>query len=187
MTWPTLLMNWILAGDIWTLFALSFLESFISPILPDILLIPLAISDPSRAIEFAIVCIVGNILGGYVGYAIGYFVGPRALQRFIPEKHQDTFKGLAVKRGVWAIYIASILPIPFKIVSISAGVMRVPLLSFTIAAILGRTKRFLPIGIVLHFYGPDILILWETYTSELMWVAGLLCIFLGGWFWWRRA
>jgi len=170
------IIRWVEAGDIWVLVFISFIESFISPILPDILLIPLSIAHPERAIEFALICIGSNILGGYVGYGIGYWVGPPAMNRFVPEKHQITLKNLALKRGTWAIFIASILPIPFKIVSISAGVMRIPLLTFTLAAILGRTKRFLPIGIILYFYGPEILRLWASYTAEIAWTLAIFAV-----------
>lgn len=180
------IFSWIEAGDVWVLIFISFIESFISPILPDILLIPLSIAHPDRAIEFALICIAANIAGGYIGYAIGYWVGPPAMHRFVPPRHQETLKSLAVRRGGWAIFVAAILPIPFKIVSISAGVMRVPLRIFTIAAILGRTKRFLPIGIILHFFGPEILLLWDSYTPEIMWTLAIIVALLLVWYYWFR-
>ena len=183
----TPIFEWIKTGDIWMLAFISFSESFISPILPDVLLIPLSLAHPERAIEFALICTGANILGGYIGYGIGYWIGPPAMHRFVSKKYQARLKELAFKRGGWAIFFAAILPIPFKIVSISAGAMRVPLKIFTIAAIFGRAKRFLPIGIILHFWGPEILELWNAYTAELAW--GFLALALIGIlaYWVRRS
>lgn len=184
--WFSSIITWIQTGDVWVLAFISFIESFISPILPDILLIPLSLAHPDKALYFAFICIAANIAGGYIGYGIGYFIGPPAFNKFVPKKHQEQIKSLAVRRGIWAVFIASILPIPFKIVAISAGVMRLPLGLFTLAAVVGRTKRFLPIGIILHFYGPEILFLWEAYTAEFAWS---IVIFLGLfllWYWLRK-
>lgn len=167
------------------LFMISFLESFISPILPDVLLIPLAIANPEKAIWFAGICIVGNILGGYVGYGIGYKMGPPAMRKWIPETYQIRLKDLALRRGAWAVFIASILPIPFKIVAVFAGVVRLPIGLFTLAAILGRTKRFLPIGIILYYFGPELLFIWEAYTPEILWTLLVLFV-LGVFIYWMR-
>lgn len=184
--WFNSIIGWVQAGDIWMLAFISFIESFISPILPDILLIPLSLAHPEKALFYALICIGANIVGGYIGYGIGFLIGPPAFNKFVPQKHQEQIKSLAVRRGVWAVFIASILPIPFKIVAISAGAMRLPLGLFTLAAVLGRTKRFLPIGIILHFYGPDILYLWDAYTAEFAWsVAIFLCLGIL-WYWFRK-
>lgn len=180
------IISWIESGDVWVLAFISFIESFISPILPDILLVPLSLKYPERAIEFAVICIVANIVGGYIGYGIGYYFGPPAMHKFVPPRHQATLKGLVTRKGAWAIFIASILPIPFKIISISAGAMRVPLKIFTVAAILGRTKRFLPIGIILHFFGEDILLLWDAYSSDITWTVIVIVLVGALWYWLRR-
>ena len=98
------------------LFVIALAESVsvFSPILPDLLLIPLAIANPQNAIYYGLVATVASILGGLIGYAIGKMCGLRVIKRFIPLHYIDQMRLLADKYGVWAIYIGALLPIPTK-------------------------------------------------------------------------
>lgn len=71
------------------LFVIALAESVFSPILPDLLLIPLAIANPQNAIYYGMVATVASILGGLIGYAIGKMCGPRVIKRFIPLHYID--------------------------------------------------------------------------------------------------
>ena len=58
---------------VWALAVVSFVESSVFPIPPDVLLIPMILADRRRAWYYALVCTVASVAGGFLGYAIGYF------------------------------------------------------------------------------------------------------------------
>ena len=150
------------------LFTVSFIESFISPILPDLLLIPMALSAPEQAIYYSIVATAASVLGGIIGYFIGNRLGLPVLQKYAPAKHVDRIHNWLDKYGGWAIFFAAMAPIPYKFVSISAGVFRVNMVVFLLASVIGRGKRFLLEGILIFYYGPQAIELIKRYSNNFI-------------------
>ena len=160
------------------LFFVSFIESFISPILPDLILIPMALSAPEKAIYYALIATLASVLGGIIGYFIGKRLGLPVLQKYASAKHVETIHNWLEKYGGWAIFFAAMAPIPFKFVSISAGVFRVNMIVFLLAAIIGRGKRFLLEGILIFYYGPKAVELIKTYSNNF--IIGFVAIIVIG-------
>ena len=158
------------------LFVVSFIESFISPILPDLILIPMALSTPEKAIYYSMIATVASVLGGVVGYFIGDRLGLPVLQKYAPAKHIETIHNWLEKYGGWAIFFAAMAPIPFKFVSISAGVFRVNKLVFLLAAVFGRGKRFLLEGILIFYYGPRAVELIKNYSNNFIIGFGVVAV-----------
>ncbi len=156
--------NFGLAG----LFILSFIESFISPILPDLMLIPMALAQPEKAIMYSVVATVGSVLGGFVGYGIGMKFGIPVMKRFVPQQQADKIHGWIENYGGWAIFLAALAPIPYKFVSISAGVFRINMVVFVIASIFGRGKRFILEGVLIYYYGAQAVELIKELSQELL-------------------
>lgn len=150
------------------LFFVSFIESFISPILPDLLLIPMALSAPEKAIYYSVIATVASVLGGIIGYFIGNRLGLPVLQKYAPAKHIETIHNWLEKYGGWAIFFAAMAPIPYKFVSISAGVFRVNMVVFLLASVIGRGKRFLLEGILIFYYGPQAIELIKRYSNNFI-------------------
>ncbi len=156
------------------LFIVSFIESFISPILPDLLLIPMALSAPEKAIYYSVIATAASVLGGIVGYFIGNRLGIPVLQKYAPAKHVETIHNWLERYGGWAIFFAAMAPIPYKFVSISAGVFRVNMVIFLLASVLGRGKRFLLEGVLIFYYGPKAVELIKTYSNNF--IVGFLIV-----------
>lgn len=150
------------------LFIVSFIESFISPILPDLLLIPMALSAPEKAIYYSVIATTASVLGGIVGYFIGDKLGLPVLQKYAPARHVETIHNWLERYGGWAIFIAALAPIPYKFTSISAGVFRVNMVVFLIASVIGRGKRFLLEGILIFYYGPRAIELITYYSNNFI-------------------
>lgn len=159
------------------LFMVSFIESFISPVLPDLLLIPLALAQPEYAIYYAVIATLGSVLGGFVGYYAGNKVGLPALQRIVPAQYIQSIHKWLEQYGVWAIFLAALAPIPYKFTCIAAGAFRVNITVFVIASVLGRAKRFLLEGILIYLYGQQAIELFEKYSNDLFW-AGIILVVL---------
>ncbi|AJQ28693.1 YqaA family protein [Pelosinus fermentans] len=150
------------------LFIISFIESIFSPILPDLLLIPMALSVPEKAIYYSIIATVGSVLGGIIGYFIGNKYGIIAVKKYVPNKYVEKISGWLEQYGGWAIFLAALAPIPYKFVSISSGVFRINMVVFLIASVFGRGKRFLLEGILIFYYGPQAIELIKTYSNAFM-------------------
>lgn len=148
------------------LFVVSFCESVFSPILPDIMLIPMGLAVPELAIYYAMVATGGSIMGGFVGYAIGQRFGPPIVRKCVSPEYIAKIRALMDRYGGWAIWIAAMAPIPYKFVSISAGAFRISKTVFFVASLFGRAKRFLLEGILIYYYGPQAVTLMQEYTDE---------------------
>ena len=128
-----------------SLFGISFAESSFFPIPPDVMLSPLCIGNGKRWAWFAAVTTIGSVLGALLGYAIGY--GFLDIALIIPSIEQNKIDGLAnefKERGQLYVFIAALTPIPFKLLTITAGTAKMNLAVFLMACITGRGTQSLP-------------------------------------------
>ena len=104
----------------------SFIESSVFPIPPDVLLIPMVLADRARAWRIALICTVASVLGGVLGYAIGAFlfdqVGRPMLEFYGYTAKFDQFRATYADWGAWAVFIAGVTPFPYKVITILSGV-----------------------------------------------------------------
>jgi membrane protein YqaA with SNARE-associated domain len=138
----------------------SFAESSFFPVPPDVMLAPMVAARPQRAYLYAAICTAASVFGGLLGYAIGVFLAPLAhsiLALFGHPEGQQEFQAWFARFGLWVILIKGLTPIPYKLVTISAGLARFDLFTFVWASILTRGVRFFAEATVLKFYGPAIL------------------------------
>lgn len=161
------LYNWVLAwaDTPWgtpALFAISFLESSLFPIPPDVLQIALTVSRPKRAFWYALVSTVASVLGALLGYWIGFglwqAVGGFFLD-YVPgvtQQNIDLVGSRFRENAFVTIFAAAFTPIPFKVITIASGIFSgyVPLGTLVLASILGRGARFFLVATLLFFLGP---------------------------------
>lgn len=138
----------------------SFMESSFFPIPPDVMLIPMILTNRSKAWWYATIATVTSVLGGLLGYAIGYFafeaIGKPILAFYGKEHALDLFIAFVHEYGVPAIIIKGATPIPFKVVTIAAGVAHMDLVAFIGASIVARAMRFFLVAALLYFFGEPI-------------------------------
>jgi membrane protein YqaA with SNARE-associated domain len=144
----------------WALGIVSFIESSFFPIPPDVMLIPMVLRDRSKAWWYATIATVASVAGGILGYAIGYFffeaIGKPILNFYGKEHALDSFIQFVHEYGVEAVIIKGMTPIPFKVVTIAAGVAKMDLLAFIGASIIARAMRFYLVAGLLYFFGQPI-------------------------------
>ncbi len=144
----------------WALGIVSFIESSFFPIPPDVMLIPMVLRDRSKAWWYATIATVTSVVGGILGYAIGYFffeaIGKPILNFYGREHALDSFIQFVHEYGVEAVIIKGMTPIPFKVVTIAAGVAKMDLLAFIGASIIARAMRFYLVAGLLYFFGQPI-------------------------------
>lgn len=136
---------------------ISFAESSFFPIPPDPLLITLTIAKPSKYLKFALIATVSSILGGIFGYLIGVglfeSVGQWVINTYHLESEFAYIEGRYAASAFIAIFTAAFTPIPYKLITISAGVFGVNFIAFLLASILGRGLRFFLVATLMHHFG----------------------------------
>lgn len=167
----------------WALALVSFIESSFFPIPPDVMLIPMVLSRRERAWWYATIATVASVFGGLLGYAIGYFfydaIGLPILKFYGREHALDSFISFVHAYGVPAVIIKGMTPIPFKVVTIAAGVAKMDLAAFIGASIIARAMRFYLVAGLLYFFGEPIR---EFIERRLVLVTTVFVVVLVGGF-----
>jgi len=182
------LYDWTLAlaagpGAPKALGAVSFIESSVFPIPPDVLLVPMVLANRQRAFHFAAICTITSVLGGAFGYAIGYFlfetVG-RAVLEFYggADRWFNEFSGKFNEWGFWWVAFAGFTPFPYKVITIASGVTHLDFLVFMLASAISRGARFFLVAGLLWRYGAPIRMFIEKRLGLLTFV--FFALLLGG-------
>lgn len=159
---------------------ISFVESSVFPIPPDPLLIAMTTAHPEKFLRFASITTVASVLGGLFGYGMGVVlfetVGKWVIRAYGLQE-QFTYIGFRYEQNAFlTVFTAAFTPIPFKLITIAAGVFSVNIVLFTIAAILGRGSRFFLVAYLMHHFGKRYKDTIEKYVDvlSLVFVAMLI-------------
>lgn len=164
----------------WALFLISFAESSFFPIPPDVLLIPLCLGDPSRSFWFAAVCSAGSVLGGIAGYGIGYYGGRPLVYKLFSDDKVRAVERYYDRYNAWAIGIAGLTPLPYKIFTISGGACAINFKVFVLASVISRSLRFFAVATLIYLYGTPIKAFIDKYLDVLS-IAFVVLLVLGFW------
>ena len=163
---------------------LSFVESFILPFPPpDVMLAPMALARPARAMRFAALTLFFSVLGGLVGYLIGAFLFDQAEPFIIEWGYQARFDKVIEwfdAWGFWAVLVAGFSPVPYKIFTIAAGVLNLAIVPFLLASIIGRGARFFLVAWCLAKFGPAIEARLMRYIEIVGWVIVVILVLVIG-------
>ncbi len=144
----------------WALVVVSFVESSVFPIPPDVLLIPMIIARPSKAFLIAGACTLASVAGGAFGYFIGWGlfeqVGRPVLEFYGKGEKFDTFAADYNAWGAWIVLIAGITPFPYKVITIASGATGLNFWVFMVASVIARGFRFFVIAALLWKFGAPI-------------------------------
>lgn len=170
------LYHWVLGwaerpGGPWALGAIATAESFIFPIPPDVLLIPLCISKPKKAFTFAAICTAGSVLGGILGYLIGSAlfeaIGRPILDLYSGHEAFDAIGRQFQDNLVIALGSAGFTPIPYKVFTIAAGAFSVSFGAFVAISAVSRGARFFLVAALIRVFGEQIRDFIEKYFNIL--------------------
>ncbi len=143
-------------ASLW-LAVLAFAESSFFPIPPDVMLIPMVLARRAFAWRYAAIATLGSVVGGICGYVIGALF----LESLLPWLHElgyyqgyEAARGWFSRYGFWAVLLAGFAPIPYKLFTIAAGAVAMPLLPFVAASVMGRGARFFLMAGLARWLGP---------------------------------
>ena len=165
--WIRQLYDWVLHWadtpyGLSALIGLSFIEAIFFPIPPDVLLIALVLGARQNWFKFAIGCTLASALGGCVGYWIGLEMWTQLADTFyhyVPGFTEHKFQKIQSyykEWDFWVVFTAGFTPIPYKVITISAGSFNVNFVIFVLASVLSRGARFFLVSYLLHRYGEPI-------------------------------
>ena len=174
------------------LFILAFTESSFFPIPPDALLIALVLGNTQKAFKFALVCLIGSVIGALFGYAIGHYLWWTPsneftgianfffnnIPSFTPQSFFDIQK-LYIDYDFWIIFTAGFTPLPYKVITISSGAFNIDLVMFIVASIISRGARFYLVAALIWKFGPQIKLFIDKYFN---WLAIAFTVLLIGGF-----
>ena len=143
---------------------ISFIESFIFPIPPDVLIIPMTIAKKKNWLRIATVATIGSVCGAIVGYIIGYVffneIGIKIFElygvdnvSFLKDKVSSDGGTIA---WITLLAIAGFTPVPFKLLTITSGFVHFNILYFIIVSALTRGSRFFIVALLIRYFGPAI-------------------------------
>jgi membrane protein YqaA with SNARE-associated domain len=164
----------------WYLGGLSFAESSFFPIPPDVMLAPMSMAQPAKAWWFALLTTLSSVAGGLLGYLIGAFAFELIEPMVSPGGHYADAFGQAQswfdEWGVWVVFVAGFSPIPYKVFTITAGVLAMPLLPFVLASAVGRGCRFFLVAALMAWGGEPMERHLREYVDLMGWVMILLVV-----------
>jgi len=175
----------------WWLAAFAFVEASFFPVPPHPLLGLMCLAEPKKAIRFAIIATLASVAGGLLGYAIGHFAyeafGETLLRALGLSESFPKAACYLREYGAEIIIVKGATPIPFKLLTITAGFIGMNLAVFIGASIVSRSISFMIVGVLFRLFGAPIKALIDKHLGKVtaafavLVVAGFLAIaFLGG-------
>ncbi|MFY2764207.1 YqaA family protein [Arenimonas sp. MALMAid1274] len=163
---------------------LSFIEAIFFPVPPEMMLAPMSLAQPKRAMWFATLSLAGSMVGMFIGYALGYYAVEMAMPLVESLGYADQFESIkqqAAENGFWLLLIAGFTPIPFKIFTIASGAVGMPLLPFFFGALIGRGKRVYLVAGAIRLGGARAEAALHRYIEPIGWFALALLVAVVAW------
>ena len=140
---------------------ISFIESFIFPIPPDVLIIPMTIAKKNEWLKIATIATIFSVLGALLGYFIGYIffneIGVKIFELYGVDNTLFLKEKVSSQGGVIAwmtlLAIAGFSPVPFKLLTITSGFVHFNIFYFILISVLTRGSRFLLIAFLIGNFG----------------------------------
>ena len=181
------LYDWVLAKAAhphaeWWLAAFAFVEASFFPIPPHPLLGLMCLAEPKRAIRFAVIATLASVAGGLLGYAIGWglydTVGTELIAALGMTESFPVAACYLREYGAEIIMIKGATPIPFKLLTITAGFIQMNLASFIIASVVSRSISFMIVGVLFRLFGRPIKAFIDKYLGLV--TVGFVVLVAGG-------
>ncbi len=165
---------------------LSFIEAIIFPVPPEVMLAPMSLSQPKRALWFATLSLIGSMAGAVIGYLLGHYAF---------ELMKPLFEALGMMDGIqtgidtikakmaespwavfWLLVAGGFAPIPMKVFTWASGVVGVPWLPYLAAMAVGRGKRVYLVAIAIRIGGERAERALHRYIEPIGWVVSILLV-----------
>ncbi len=153
--------------------------------------IAISIQNTKRSLWIAFLNTIASVAGGLLGYAIGYFFWDWSQSFFFryifSEQMYTKVSEIYGNNAIMALIIASVTPLPFKVMAVIGGATHAPLGTFIIGSLLGRSLRFFAVGIPLYIWGEPVKHYIDRYLERIVLaVTTLLVLFFIAYYYWSH-
>lgn len=159
---------------------MSFAESVFFPIPPDVMLAPMSLAKPKSAWFYAMLTTVASVLGGICGFLLGWFAFDSFIQPLVEQwgyqAKLETAMGWFEQYGIWVVFLAGFSPIPYKIFTISAGVLHMAFIPFLLASAIGRGMRFYLVAALMYWGGEKMETQLRKHIDTIGWGVIVLAV-----------
>ncbi|MFP4393125.1 MAG: YqaA family protein [Desulfohalobiaceae bacterium] len=164
------------------LMLVAFSEAIFFPIPQDILLLPMGLANRERVFRLALICLVFSILGGITGYFLGYYfmelIGMPVMEFYGLLQEYQTIQVWYERYDAWAVAIAGVSPIPYKVCTLSAGAFGIDFMVFVLASIVSRGARFFVIAGLIYWKGEQARLFLEK-RMDVIFMLFIVLVVLG--------
>ncbi|MEM7780296.1 MAG: YqaA family protein [Pseudomonadota bacterium] len=176
LAWLRALYEWTMdkaahPQAVWWLAFFCFIEASFFPIPPHPLLGLMCLAEPKKALRFSIIATLASVAGGLFGYAVGFFfresIGEPLLALIGLLDSVPAAECTFDQYGAYAVTIAAATPVPFKLLTITAGFLQMDLLPFIAASLLGRALIFVTVGVLFQLFGRPIKAIIDKYLGTV--------------------
>jgi membrane protein YqaA with SNARE-associated domain len=157
-------------------------EASFFPVPPDPLLMALCLGAAGKSLRFAAIATAASVAGGIVGYGIGagaWEILDEFFFTYVPGVTPEAFgnvQDLYDRYDFWAVFIAGLTPIPYKVFTLSSGVFSINFGVFVLASVLSRGLRFFVVAALIYRFGVPVSRFIDRYFNLLSWIFGALVI-----------
>lgn len=161
------------------LWFISFIEAIFFPVPPEVMLAPMTLAQPKSWFRYASLSLLGSTMGAFIGYAIGMFA-MHLLEPYLADfglgGSFNAARRALQEHGFWIMLLGGFTPVPFKLFTIAAGTVAMPLLPFLAAVLIGRGKRVYLVAGVIRVGGERAERALHRYIEPVGWTALLLLV-----------
>ena len=155
----------------WWLALVSFIESSIFIIPPDVMIIPMVLADRAKWWRIALTATIASVVGGIAGYLIGVFLfdslGQSLLEFYSNGDKFRQYIKIYEEWGGWAVFGAGLTPFPYKVITVASGVAKLDLTLFIFTSLIARGLRFFCLAGLLFYFGESIKKTIEKYFGPI--------------------
>ena len=166
----------------YALFLVAFIESSVFLVPPDVLLIPMVVAQRKKWLRTAAICTLGSVTGALLGYLIGWAfyesVGKKVVDAYNLHHSMQLIGEKYAQNAFLTVLTAAFTPIPFKVITIAAGLFNIHLGTLVIASILGRGGRFFLVAGMLRIFAERVSSFIEKYFDILS--IAFMVLLIGG-------
>jgi membrane protein YqaA with SNARE-associated domain len=161
--------------------SLSFAESIIFLVPPDLMLAPMVLAKFERAWEYATLTTVASVLGAILGYFIGACAFDLVHPLLIHLGYETTYQHIATWFGHWGFWVmlfAGFAPMPYNLFTIAAGATHIALLPFLLGSLIGRGGRFFLVTLLMLWGGERMKDMLVRYIDRIGWIVVIAIVLI---------
>ena len=171
-----------------SLIGVSFFESFVFPIPTAVMFLPMVVASPKKAWRLAFICSTASVAGAIAGYLIGWFayeaIAKPMLESLGKAEKIAGYQGLVDQYGALAVFIGGLTPVPFKVVTVLSGALKLNFFVFVAACVVSRFLQFYFLAAVVWKFGERAEALVKKHFAKF--TVGFTALVIIGWLVWKH-